>query len=229
MGKPYTQAELDFIKAHADMRPRELAELFNATFGKRAEPKRMSMYLRRYGIEPNIRREHHYTDEQRKWLAENAANMSERDITVAFNAKFGTTVNKDALRAYVKRDIRVSRTKEAASQHRSQALRRFQPGDTSIHKRGGRRIKVILTNNYKWIPYGRYLWEQEHGALPAGWTVIFLNNDGTDCRLENIYAIGADVMVLMARNQWFSTNPDVTMTAIKLCQLARVSNGQIRV
>lgn len=231
-GRAYTQVELDFIKAHADLRPRQLADLFNRTFGRYAEPKRMSQWLRRMGVEPNLRREHKYSDEQREWLAENAATMSERELTATFNARYGTSVNNNALRAYVKRFIGVKRTKEAAIAHRSAAQRRYHAGDISVQTRGGHKVKVIMTETdgrRKWVPYGRFMWEHEHGYLPDGWSVIYLNGDGTDCRPENLYAIGPDVMALMARNQWFNGNPDVTLAAIKLCELARASGGMIKV
>lgn len=231
-GRAYTQVELDFIKAHADLRPRQLAELFNSTFDRYAEPKRMSMWLRKMGVEPNIRQTHKYTDEQREWLAANASTMSERELAAAFNDLYGANVSVDALRGYVKTFIRVKRTKDAASKHRSLGQRKLDNGDTTVHSRGGRKVVVIATEKEgkrKWEPYARVLWEQTYGKLPKGWVVIYLNGDGTDCRIENLYAIGPDVLALMARNRWFGKDPDVTLTAIKLCELARVSNGTIRV
>ena len=231
-GRAYTQIELDFIKAHADLRPRHLAELFNSTFDRYAEPKWMSKCLRRMGIEPNLRREHKYSDEQREWLAANVVTMSERELAAAFNAQYGTTVSVDALRGYVKRFIGVKRSKEAVYRHRCAARRKYHDGDISVQSRGGHRVKVIMTEDggkRKWVPYGKYLWEREHGKLPDGWSVIFLNGDGTDCNPDNLYAVGPDVMALMARNQWFKDNSEVTLTAIKLCELARVSGGKIRV
>ena len=231
-GRAYTQVELDFIKAHADLRPRALAELFNATFDRYAEPKRMSFILRKMGIEPNVRIAHKYTDEERRWLTENVPSMGETEITTAFNARFGTNLGRDTLRGYVKRFIGAKRTDETVSRSHSESQIRYHAGDLSIQTRGRRPIKVIRIEDngrLKWIPYGRYLWEQEHGKLPNGWVVIYLNNDGTDCRPENIYAVSPDVVVLMARNQWFSQNPEVTLTALKLCELARVSGGAIKV
>jgi len=231
-GRAYTQVELDFIKAHADLRPRALTELFNATFDRYAEPKWLSSTLRKMGIEPNIRIAHKYTNEERQWLAENVPSMSEAEITSAFNEKFGTNLGRDTLRGYVKRFIGTKRTDETVSRSHSESQIKYRAGDLSIQIRGRRPIKVIRIEDngrLKWIPYGRYLWEQEHGKLPDGWVVIYLNNDGTDCRPENIYAVGPDVMALMARNQWFSQNPEVTLTALKLCELARVSGGAIKV
>lgn len=231
-GRAYTQVELDFIKDHADLRLRKLTELFNGTFGRYAEPKYIARRLRMMGIEPNIRVEHKYGEEQMRWLADNTPIMSEKELAAAFNSKYGGNVSADSLATYVRRFIGVTRTRETVRASHSKALRRFEVGDTSIHVRGGRKTKVILTEingKRRWKPYGKYVWEQANGTLPNGWSVIFLNGDNTDCRLENLYAIGPDVMALMARNQWFSWNPDMTMTAIKLCELARLSNGQIRI
>lgn len=231
-GKAYTQVELDFMKDHADLRLRQLTDLFNRTFGRYAEPKHIGKRLRMMGIEPNIRIEHKYNDEQMRWLADNTPTMSEKELAVAFNAKYGCNVSADSLATYVRRFIGVVRTTETVKTSHSKALRRFEVGDVSIQSRGGRKTKVILTEvngKRRWKPYGKYVWEQANGKIPDGWSVIFLNGDNTDCRLENLYAIGPDIMALMARNQWFSWNPDMTLTAIKLCELARLSGGKIRV
>ena len=227
-GKKYTQVEMDFIKDHADLRPRELANLFNSTFGRYAEPKRMSEKLRAMGIEPNIRREHKYSDEQIAWLASNAPHMGERALCAAFNDRYGANANPDALATYVRKRTGVVKTREAKYESRSQAMRRFKRGDISVQKRGGRNVKVIMTDS-GWIPYGRFVWEQEHGKLPDRWVVIFLNNDPTDCRPENLYAIDPYISALMARNRWYSESPDVTLTALKLCELARAYKGMIKV
>lgn len=230
--KPYTQVELDFIKDHADLRPRQLAELFNTTFGRYAEPKRMSEKLRAMGIEPNIRREHKYTDDQIAWLAANVPTMGERELAAAFNERYGANVDSDSLATYVRKYTRVMRTKETKRRSQSLALRRFSPGNISVQKRGGKAVKVILVEENgerRWVQYGRYLWEQKHGKLPDGWVVVFLNNDATDCRMENLRAVSPYVMALMARNRWYKEDPDLTLVGIMLCELAQASNRQIRV
>ena len=78
-GKAYTQVELDFMKEHADLRLRQLTDLFNRMFGRYAEPKHIAKRLRMMDIEPNIRIEHKYSDEQMRWLADNTPTMSERN------------------------------------------------------------------------------------------------------------------------------------------------------
>ena len=230
------------MRANSDMPVGKLAKAFNAEFGRHCEPKRISMYLRKMGIEPNIRAVHKYTEEERDWLRENVPELAVNEVARRFNERFGTNISPGALKRYGALYLNVKRTNEVTLKHRREMNRefftRFHVGDISVHIRGGRPTKVIMVgrdmavdgkNNARWMPYARYLWEQEHGPLPNGYRLIPLNNDGADCRLENWCAIPSDVMALMARNQWYSTNPDVTMAAIKLCELARASNGTIKV
>lgn len=226
------------MRANSDMPIGELTKAFNAEFGRRCEPKRISMYLRKMGITPNVRRIHRYTEEERDWLKENVPKLTVDEAARLFNERFGTSITPGALKAYGLAFLNVKRTKEMTLMHRREINKRiftrFHVGDISVHVRGGRPTKVMMVGRdsagkARWEPYAKFLWEQENGPLPKGYRLIPLNNDGTDCRLENWYLARADVMALMARNQWYSTNPDVTMTAIKLCELARVSNGAIKV
>ena len=240
--KPYNESEFAYMRANSDMPIGELTKAFNAEFGRHAEPKRISMYLRRMGIEPNIRAVHKYTEEEKDWLRKNVPELTVKEVARRFNERFCTSITPGALKRYGLQYLNVKRTNEATLRHRrelnAKVFTRFHVGDISVHIRGGRPTKVIMVmrdmvekgcNKAYWVPYARYLWEKEYGPLPKGYRLIPLNNDGTDCRLENWCVVPADVMALMARNQWYSTNPDVTMTAIKLCELARVSNGEIKV
>lgn len=241
--KPYTEAELAWLKDHAEIHLQELTREFNQRFGRWAEPKWLGMKMRKMGVEPNVRAVHAYTEEEREWLLANVPELPVDEVARRFNARFGTSISAGSLKTYGLRFLNVKRTKEVTAKHRREMnekfFTRFHVGDTSIHIRGGRPVKVIMVRDRetgpdgkhraRWIPYARYLWEQEHGALPQGWSLIPLNNDGTDCRMENWYAVPSDVMALMARNQWFSTNPDATLAAIKLCELSRLYKGVIRV
>jgi len=38
----------------------------------------------------------------------------------------------------------------------------------------------------RWIPYARYLWQQEHGSVPDGYFVVHSNGDQMDDSLENL-------------------------------------------
>jgi hypothetical protein len=60
-----------------------------------------------------------------------------------------------------------------------------------------------LNKPYKWIKVGNkmlplhtILWEKEHGALPAGYNVVFKNGNTLDARIENLECISNAELML---------------------------------
>jgi len=49
--------------------------------------------------------------------------------------------------------------------------------------------------------------------------MIFLNNNKTDFNITNLYPMKKKYLAYMSRNHWYSNNPDLTLTAIKWCEL----------
>lgn len=52
--------------------------------------------------------------------------------------------------------------------------------------KNGTLYRHIKIGHSKWIPYHRYVWEQEYGKIPPKHNIIFLNGDKFDFRLENL-------------------------------------------
>ena len=64
------------------------------------------------------------------------------------------------------------------------------------------------------------VWEQHYGsAPPEGHTIVFLNRDTKDCSIENLYAVSPRVLREMSKKKWWSTDRELTLTAIKWCEL----------
>ncbi|MCJ7778857.1 MAG: HNH endonuclease, partial [Sedimentisphaerales bacterium] len=86
-----------------------------------------------------------------------------------------------------------------------------------------RHIKVSgkAEGDHKWIPYARYVWEQEYGAIPKGKLIAHKNGDMFDDALDNLTLIErTELFDLMRRN-----NPKERQKAIrnlkKTCRIKR--------
>lgn len=76
------------------------------------------------------------------------------------------------------------------------------------------------------------LWDQttfSYRQLPLmkdGEMICFLNNNRKDFRIENLYPINRSISAMMSANEWWSTNREITLTAILACQLYFAMKGK---
>jgi hypothetical protein len=95
-------------------------------------------------------------------------------------------------------------------------------GDEVIHDG---RPEIVVSLEYgkmfweRTVPKARYVWEQAHGAIPKGHSVINLDNNPFNCELENLYCMPNKYKSLFARYKWWSKNAEVTRSALKWCDL----------
>ena len=112
-------------------------------------------------------------------------------------------------------------------------------GDERIRKSGsqGKPIWFVKVSNelcggehrhrapYQWKKKHILVWENEHGPIPKGYKVTFLNQDTLDCKSSNLYLISDAANMMMTKYNWFSTNPTLTKTAIMCCELELLLKG----
>lgn len=76
-----------------------------------------------------------------------------------------------------------------------------------------------------WVQKHRYIYEQQHGEIPNDHIIIFLDGNKTNFSINNLYCISRKIHAVMNKNRWFSENPDLTLTAIKWCELFYALKG----
>lgn len=67
--------------------------------------------------------------------------------------------------------------------------------------------------------YKKFVWERQNGKIPKGYTIINLNNDDSDNSIDNLYLVSQKAKKLMKKNNWISCDKNLTMVAIKYCEL----------
>lgn len=70
-----------------------------------------------------------------------------------------------------------------------------------------------------WVEKKRMIYESHYGEIPPDSFVIFLNGNHDDYNIENLYCVNRKIQALMAQNNWYTTDREHTLTAIKCCEL----------
>jgi hypothetical protein len=65
----------------------------------------------------------------------------------------------------------------------------------------------------------RVVWEQLHGEIPADHCIVHLDGDQMNCNPSNLYCMPTQFRPLLAKNQWWFGNAELTLAAIKWCEL----------
>ena len=77
-----------------------------------------------------------------------------------------------------------------------------------------------------WVQKQRYIYETQRGKIPPKHTVVFLDGNRENFDIENLYCVHRRIIVTMGRNGWWSDNPQITLTAIKWCELHFALKGE---
>lgn len=191
-----------------------------------------------------------YLPEWEEFLKANAPLMSRKDLTEAFNTKFGTSKSKSAIaQACNARGYNSSASgrfekgnrpwfagmssEERKSHYTEESLRRateaavkvtkkLKIGDEVVHD--GIPHIVVSTEtgvpiNERIYPKRRYVWEQLHGEIPGTHCIVCLDGNLMNCDPSNLYCIPKGFKAILSRNNWWFSNAELTLAAIKWCEL----------
>lgn len=172
---------------------------------------------------------HKWTQAEIEWLEVNICNYSWRKIQNAFNSHFGENLSQRCIEhACLRRGITHGRKNEQGfiKGERNYYSPTHPIGSERIDSRGRVYIKVSekVTKNSltNWVQKNRYVYEQHYGKLKADEQIIHLNKNKSDCRIENLYKVSRAVNMMLGANDWFFTDRNLTLLAIKYCELFQI-------
>lgn len=162
---------------------KELTDEFNAHFGTNKSTYAIRIKLRTEGLYKFIALQGKYSDEQLTFIYINRwDNLQE--LTAKFNQKFNTSKFPENIQGVLK-------------------SRGWTKGTTN-HAYQAQRIKV----GEKYIRLDCYVWECVNGPVPAGYTVIHLDNDKTNNQISNLRLVPDSIKRAFAASG-FSKMPKV--------------------
>jgi len=176
------------------------------------------------------KKDHQYSEEQKKFLKENIGFYTYKELTEEFNKKFGTNQSHGNISDLCLKRLGVKRNKPYV----------FQKGrkDFSAHPIGkevfnGQNIWVKVKDDYisekeninskqsspNWRKKHILIYEKHYGIIPNGSVVVFLDQNKKNCEIDNLYLTTRRINFLMVKNKWHKKNRKQTLTAIKWCEL----------
>lgn len=91
----------------------------------------------------------------------------------------------------------------------------------------------VITSVEPGVPYGkrmmvkrRYVYESAYGKIPKSHRIIQIDGNNLNCEPGNLACIPTKFVPMLNKHRWLSSgNPEVTITAIKLCELHEAIKG----
>ena len=163
-----------------------------------------------------------FSEEEDRWLSEHSRDGSYLEVAEEFNRIFGQTRTPRVIKVHCNRALHVG--------FKNQKYSNSFPIGTEVIRCGFVWVKVsnihceksgkLTSSVVNWRQKSHIVWEQHYGsAPPEGYTIVFLNRDTKDCRIENLYAVSPRVMREMSKKKWWSTDRELTLAAIRWCEL----------
>ena len=189
-----------------------------------------------------------FTKNQIKWIKEEYLTQSPAEMVDEFNLKFGTQKTARQIRSFIhNHGINSGRTgcfekgnkpwntgtkglvkPNSGNFKKGTVPPNWQPvGSERVNNYGYLEVKINEPNPYvpgqmtRWKLKHIILWEKEHGLVPDGHIVIFLDSDKMNCVPDNLMLISKKVNAYLNRNGYGNLPADLKMSAIALAKVAQ--------
>jgi len=77
-------------------------------------------------------------------------------------------------------------------------------------------LSVKIAEPNKWKAKHVIIWEEQHGKVPEGHKVIFLDGNKTNIELDNLAIVTYGQMLLLNQHRLIKPNPEITKTGLLL-------------
>ena len=83
-----------------------------------------------------------------------------------------------------------------------------------------------MNDNLVTIEQTQEFYEFLQGKIPKGHMIVFLDKNRKNCDVGNLYCTTRAINFMMAKNKWYSSNPELTLAALKWCELFYAMKGE---
>lgn len=167
-----------------------------------------------------------YSKEEKQFLIDHIANVeSFQELTDALNEEFGTNRCMDRVREQCNKQLRITIGKNAG-RYGIKQQKQLPIGAIRKSTNHCTYIKVLdsaqsYSTGYKepwWKPLQKKIYEDAYGSV-GDKLVVFLDCNKENFDLSNLYAVDKKITTRLAKNGWWSTDPNITLAGIKLYEL----------
>lgn len=222
-----TERQAKFIKDNYDnMTVVALMRAFNDEFGTCLKRGNFYRICHDLGLSKHI--QHHYTEEEERFLKDNASRMTRRELQQAFNNTFGTQIKEDAITMrcwqkgykpmddgkFKKGSVPWEKT-DGGKEAYLKTLPRAELGKE--YKTKDKRYIYVRTENGR-EPKHRVIYREHFGEIPKGETVIFADGNKENFSPDNLLKVSNSVMATLHGNKWFGCR-EIVEAGILWCEL----------
>lgn len=164
-----------------------------------------------------------YTREEDNFLITHYDDYSWEQLTELLNSTFGTSRKFRSVKSHCRTTLGLKKVKNPHEYGQTPSCEigteKWENGYLWVKVNNVRRSRTNRSASENWIQKHRLVWMQHNGTIPDQHQIVFLDGNHTNFDVNNLYCIDLRVMTRMARNHWFTSDPTLTLTAIKLCEL----------
>lgn len=212
----WTKEEEDFLRDTIGeySSSAEATEVFNRKFDTNLSVEAIKTRVwKKLGLKFNNAKYRQYTDAEKEFLAQNAESMTLKELSDGIYRISGRKRHYISIGRYLTQTLGVKHGQ----------LNKLEIGGEMLRESDGYTLIKVSDDpkggGKNFIMKQRLLYEKFHNvSLPDDYLVIFLNNNKQDFSKENLYAIPRRFIPFMTKNQWWSDNPKLTLTALKWCE-----------
>lgn len=189
-----------------------------------------------------------FTDEQERWIRDNARGIGNVELTNKFNERFREQRNPQQVKSWKKRHkvssfltgrFEKGRVNEHKGDHSfripNSEHTRFKKGNcpknhlpvgTTVKNTDGYfQTKVAEPN--KWKLTHRLIWEEANGPIPNGYTVTFLDKNKNNLDLSNLALLSRRAQAVAQNYIGLSEDQEISKSVIQLSEL-QVKRNKLR-
>lgn len=218
----------------------EVTRLLNEKFGTNYNKTQIGEVRRRLGLPVGkVYQGKLLTKEQHDYLVSIQKNKISRNVANEMNRKFGLSLTEKQIRNYRRRNNLHSgltgRFEKGQTPHNKGKKYPNMPKNSGQFKKGNRPPNYVpvgtinyTTDGYpkekigepnQWVLKHRKVWEDHHGSIPKGYSIVFLDGDKTNYDISNLACLSKNEIARMNQNHLFTSDADLTKSGIGLTKL----------
>lgn len=159
-----------------------------------------------------------FSEEQEKFIYENAKGRSAKELTQLVNQTFKLSVTVRQIESYklthkIKSGLWDARIKSQ--------------GEESIYKG---RIHVKVKGTKKWRLKHHVIWENEYGKIPDGHVLLFADQNPMNCTLDNLILVSRRQLAVINKQQLLQRDKKLNEVVINIADvmLAAADKRQVK-
>ena len=194
-------------------------------------------------LDKGTKKPHKFTKDQDEWIKSHLDDYTYADMVKPFNEYFGTDLtiyqiqDRAIKRLKLKKNDNFSRFKKGQRGNIHKPLpigtERYDGfnlyvkiADENVPRTGP--IRINKSNDPNWIRKDLLVWTEAENPLPdfsKGEMLIHLDKDKCNCDIDNLYLTTRKINFMLSKNHWHSDNPNITLAAIKWCEVYYAMKG----